>query len=57
MKMSGMYMRSKVTQRAAYFKKQEKVNQRANRAEIVAWAIFFGVGVSYFITTLILATV
>ena len=43
------------TNRSAYYKRQIKVRFASKRAEIIAWILFFGVGVSYFVASLILA--
>ena len=55
MKTANMNAESKVNEASFLNEKLVKISFRSKRAEIIAWAIFFGVGVSYFVATLILA--
>jgi hypothetical protein len=42
------------TNRAAYYKRKVKMRFTFKRAETIAWMLFFGIGVAYFIATLIM---
>jgi hypothetical protein len=54
MKTSNMNIQSNMNPSSSLF--YQKSNPfKTHRAEIIAWAIFFGVGVSYFVATMIIA--
>lgn len=52
MKTTQISIRSKANNRNMFFKRKVK---ESKTAEILAWCLFFGVGVVYFIATLVLA--
>jgi hypothetical protein len=52
-----MNMNSGKSNRNSFYKRQAKLKFTSRRAEVIAWVLFFGIGVAYFITTLVIAAV
>jgi hypothetical protein len=55
MSTTRMNFRGISTNRSNYYKRQIKMRFASKRAEIIAWAIFFGIGVAYFVASLVIA--
>jgi len=43
--------------RSEYYKRKIRIRFAAKRAEIIAWALFFGIGVTYVIAAIVVAVV
>lgn len=57
MSTTSINLNSGKSNRNSFYKRQVKLNFANRRAEIIAWGLFFGIGVAYFIITLIIAAV
>lgn len=55
MNSANFQLKNNRSTRNQYYRRQIKLKFQNKRAEIIAWALFFGVGVSYFAASLILA--
>lgn len=54
---TGININSERSNRNNFYKRQIKFRFQSKRAEIIAWVMFFGIGVSYFVATLIIAAI
>jgi hypothetical protein len=57
MSTTRMNFRGITTNRSNYYKRQIKMRFASKRAEVIAWVLFFGVGVAYFVACLITAMI
>ncbi|MBI3134860.1 MAG: hypothetical protein HYZ14_09335 [Bacteroidetes bacterium] len=57
MNTSNLDFRGFNSNRRSYYKRQIKMRFASKRATVIAWALFFGVGVAYFIASLVIAIV
>ncbi|MBK6524545.1 MAG: hypothetical protein IPG07_02735 [Crocinitomicaceae bacterium] len=57
MSTTSINLNSGKSNRNSFYKRQVKLKFSSRRAEVIAWMLFFGIGVAYFITTLIIAAV
>ncbi|MBK6952426.1 MAG: hypothetical protein IPO32_09895 [Crocinitomicaceae bacterium] len=57
MSTTSINLNSGKSNRNSFHKRQVKLKFSNRRAEVIAWILFFGIGVAYFITTLIIAAV
>jgi len=55
MRLSNININSKINGEKCLTKKSFRVQFKSKRAEIIAWAVFFGIGVAYFVATLLVA--
>jgi hypothetical protein len=55
MSTTSINLNSGKSNRNGFYKRQVKIKFSSNRAEVIAWILFFGIGVAYFITTLVIA--
>lgn len=55
MRLTNISINSKMNGETFLVKKSLRVQFKSRRAEIIAWAAFFGIGVAYFIATLLVA--
>jgi hypothetical protein len=57
MSTTSIHLNPGKSNRANFYKRQIKVKFESKRAERIAWVLFFGIGVAYFVTTLVIAAV
>jgi len=55
MRLTNININSKMTGETFSVKKLVRVQFKSRCAEIIAWAVFFGIGVAYFAATLFVA--
>jgi len=55
MSTTGINFKGINTNRSNYYKRHIKMRFASKRAEVIAWVLFFGVGVTYFVACLIMA--
>lgn len=55
MSTTRMNLRGITANRSNYYKRRIRMRFASKRAEVIAWIIFFGIGVSYFVASLVIA--
>ncbi len=57
MSTTSINLNSGKSNRNSFYKRQVKLKFSSRRAEVIAWILFFGIGVAYFVTTLVIAVI